>query len=114
MKTHEHISPRQEALAERNLCVALAALKTAEEVRAFLRDLCTPAELQAMADRWAVVDPLKHSLPYREIHRLTGVSVTTIGRVARFLTSGNGGYVTATRRLEAARRVAGSAAGADG
>jgi TrpR-related protein YerC/YecD len=104
MKIHENVTPRQEALAERNLCVALAALKTPEEVRAFLRDLCTPAEIQAMADRWAVVEPLERGVPYREIHRLTGVSVTTIGRVARFLKSGNGGYLTAARRLE--RRAA--------
>jgi TrpR-related protein YerC/YecD len=99
MTTHERVTPRQEALAERNLCSALAALRTPEEVRAFLRDLCTPAEIQAMADRWAVVEPLERGLPYREIHRLTGVSVTTIGRVARFLNTGNGGYVTAARRL---------------
>src|ERR1700746_506930 len=99
MKAHPHLSPRQEALAERNLCIALAALKTPEEVRAFLRDLFTPAEIQAMADRWGVVEPLGRRVPYREIHRLTGVSVTTTGRVARFLTGGNGGYTTAARRL---------------
>ena len=99
MKTHENITPRQEALAERNLCAALAALKTPEEVRAFLRDLCTPAEIQAMADRWAAVEPLERGMSYREIHKLTGVSLTTIGRVARFLKSGNGGYLTAARRL---------------
>lgn len=112
MKTHEHVTPRQEALAERNLCVALAALETPEEVRAFLRDLCTPAELQAMADRWAVVEPLERDVPYREIHRLTGVSVTTIGRVARFLMSGNGGYATAARRLGVARERPSQSAGA--
>jgi TrpR-related protein YerC/YecD len=106
MKAHRAVTPRQEALAERNLCIALAALKTPEEVRAFLRDLCTPTELQAMADRWAVVDPLKRALPYREIHRLTGVSITTIGRVARFLSGGYGGYATAAERLETARRAA--------
>ena len=99
MKSHDALTPRQEALAERNLCVALASLKTADEVRAFLRDLCTPTEIQAMSDRWAVVDPLERSIPYREIQRLTGVSTVTIGRVARFLRSGNGGYVTAARRL---------------
>jgi TrpR-related protein YerC/YecD len=99
MKAHENLTARQEALAERNLCVALASLKTHEEVRAFLRDLCTPAEIEAMADRWAVVEPLERAVPYREIHRLTGVSLATIGRVARFLRSGNGGYVTAARRL---------------
>jgi len=103
MKTHRNVSPRQEALAERNLCVAVATLRT-PEVRAFFRDLCTPAELQAMADRWSVVDYLKRGLPYREIHSLTGVSVTTIGRVARFLGNGNGGYEVAAQRLEEAKR----------
>jgi TrpR-related protein YerC/YecD len=103
MKSHRQLTARQEVLAERNLCSALAALQTPEETRAFLRDLCTPAEIQAMADRWAVVDCLKRGLPYREIHRLTGVSVTTIGRVARFLISGNGGYEAAAHRLDEMR-----------
>ena len=103
MKTHHNVTPRQEALAERHLCAALAALRTPRECRAFLRDLCTPAELQAMADRWTVVDCLKRGLPYRGIQRLTGVSVTTIGRVARFVAAGHGGYDTAARRLAQTR-----------
>jgi TrpR-related protein YerC/YecD len=101
MKRHRTISPRQEAQSERALFAAVAVLRTGDECRAFFRDLCTPAEIQAMADRWAAVDCLQRGLPYREIHRLTGVSVTTIGRVARFLASGNGGYALAVRRLEA-------------
>jgi TrpR-related protein YerC/YecD len=103
MKAHRSLTPRQEALAERNLYTAIASLHGAEEVRAFLRDLCTPAELQAMADRWSVVDYLGRGLPYREIHSLTGVSVTTIGRVARFLAAGNGGYALAVARLDKPR-----------
>ena len=99
MKLHRDITSRQEALAERNLCSALSSLRSAEEVQAFLRDLCTPAELEAMADRWAVVEPLKRAVPYRKIHELTGVSLTTITRVARFLTGGHGGYETAAKRL---------------
>jgi len=103
MKQHRTVTPRQEALAERNLYAAVAALRSPEECRAFFRDLCTPAELEAMADRWAVVEWLRRGLPYREIHRLTGVSVTTIGRVARFVAAGNGGYRLAARRLDGAR-----------
>jgi len=103
MKQHHKVTPRQEALAERNLYAAVAALRTPEECRAFFRDLCTPAEIEAMADRWAVVEWLRRGVPYREIHRLTGVSVTTIGRVARFVASGNGGYTLAARRLDGAR-----------
>ncbi|MFM1887441.1 MAG: hypothetical protein RL026_2598 [Pseudomonadota bacterium] len=103
MKAHRSVSPRQEAQAEKNLVSALLAMRTPDECRAFLQDLCTPAELQAMADRWAVVECLRQDLPYREIHRLTGVSLTTIGRVARYLAQGHGGYALAMRRLETVR-----------
>jgi TrpR-related protein YerC/YecD len=102
MKSHRQLSARQEALNERNLIGAVLTLRSLEECRAFLRDLCTPAELQAMADRWAVVECLRRGLPYREIHRQTGVSVTTIGRVARYLAQGNGGYALAAQRVNGA------------
>lgn len=82
-----------EALAE-----ALAALDSPGEVEAFLRDLCTPAELEAMADRWRVVPLLLERVPYREIHERTGVSVTTIGRVARTIEYGEDGYAAAVRK----------------
>ena len=99
MKVHANVSRRQEALAERNLAAALLTLRSVEECRAFFRDLCTPAELQAMADRWAVVEYLQRGLPYREVQRATGVSLTTIGRVARYLAQGAGGYQLALDRL---------------
>ena len=99
MKDHRGISPRQEAAAERSLLQAILTLRSVEECRDFFRDLCTPAELQALADRWSIVGLLQEQLPYREIHRQTGVSVTTIGRVARYLDNGHGGYALAFRRL---------------
>ncbi|MDY0953072.1 YerC/YecD family TrpR-related protein [Stenotrophomonas rhizophila] len=77
------------------LAAAFAALSSAEQVTAFLRDLCTPAELEALSDRWKVVPLLQQGVPYREIHELTGVSVTTTGRVARSLEHGHGGYTAA-------------------
>ena len=101
MKTsHRRLSSQQEARCERALIHALLTLRTVEEYRAFLRDLCTPAELQAMADRWAVVECLRRGLPYREVHRQTAVSMTTIGRVARYLAQGHGGYALAAQRLD--------------
>ncbi|MGX9720247.1 YerC/YecD family TrpR-related protein [Stenotrophomonas nitritireducens] len=83
------------------LARAFAALERPQDVQAFLRDLCTPAELEAMADRWRVVPLLRKGVPYREIYDLTGVSVTTIGRVARSLEHGAGGYAAAIERLSA-------------
>ncbi len=104
MKIHRNVSSSQEALAERNLFTAVASLRSSDECRAFFRDLCTPAEIQAMADRWAVVDWLMRGVPYREINRMTGVSVTTISRVARCLADGNGGYSLIVRRTKGTRR----------
>ncbi|HKZ10181.1 MAG TPA: YerC/YecD family TrpR-related protein [Rhodanobacteraceae bacterium] len=91
--------------AETGLCKALLALRDVAEMRAFLRDLCTPAELEALVDRWTVVPHVLKGTPYREIHEHTAVSITTIGRVARFLNQGSGGYRTAAARvLQADRR----------
>ena len=100
MKSRPYNPPKRESDADfRALSRALAALGEPKQVAAFLRDLCTPAELEAMADRWRVVPLLRKGVPYREIHDLTGVSVTTIGRVARSLEHGAGGYAAAIERL---------------
>lgn len=100
MKRRPAANEQAASAALQALSRALAGLAKAEEVRAFLQDLCTPAELEAMADRWRVVPLLLKGVPYREIHDLTEVSVTTIGRVARTLESGTGGYLSALRRQQ--------------
>ncbi len=87
--------------SELMLCRALLSLRTVDEMRAFLDDLCTPAEREAMRDRWCVVPHLLAGEPYREIHEHTAVSITTIGRVARTLEHGSGGYGLAAARLQA-------------
>jgi TrpR-related protein YerC/YecD len=98
MKPNRNESERQQKVAEDALFEAIISLRTGDECRNFFKDLCTPAELQALVDRWQVVEYLEQDLPYRKIHDLTGVSVTTIGRVARFLSDGFGGYRTAIDR----------------
>src|SRR5512144_3070958 len=95
--------------AERSLCEALLSLRGVEEMRAFLDDLCTPAEREAMRDRWSVVPHLLAGEPYWQIHDATAVSITTIGRVARCLDRGAGGYAIAAARVAKPRRSAGSA-----
>lgn len=100
MKEHRKLTPREEIAAEERLFRAILALRSVDDCRAFFHDLCTPAELQAMKDRWAVAEMLAAGkLTYRQIHDRTGVSVTTIGRVARCLSTGEGGYSKALRRI---------------
>lgn len=83
------------------LANALTSLRRVEEARAFLTDLCTPAEVHALAERWQVARLLDEDrLTYRQIHEVTGVSTTTIVRVARFLKQErHGGYRLLLDRL---------------
>lgn len=97
MSNHSH---QQQLRLQRNLYHAIAEIQDLREARLFLADLCTPKELQALADRWEAVRLLKKNLPYREISQRTGMSVTTIGRVARSLTFGDGGYNTIFERTQ--------------
>ena len=92
MKHHEGQTQRETVSRETALYQALMNLESVAEYRRFFRDLCTPSELEAMADRWCVARLAERGIPYREIHDRTGVSVTTVGRVARFVEQGNGGY----------------------
>ena len=76
------------------LFAAFAALSSPADAARFLRDIATPAEIEAFAERWRIarmLDEGGHS--YREIAAATGASTTTIGRVARFLNNEtHGGY----------------------
>lgn len=95
MKPNRHETAHQRKHNEDALFKAVISLQSVTECRNFFKDLCTPAELQALVDRWQVAGLLQQDLPYRRIHDMTGVSVTTIGRVARFLSDGFGGYAAA-------------------
>lgn len=81
------------ALAD-DLVRALRTPASADAMTHLLADLCTPAELRLLAERWHVARLLDQGgLSYREIGEATGVSTTTIVRVARFLKDEkNGGY----------------------
>ena len=86
------------------LADALLLIRSPAEARALLADLCTPAEIRTIAERWHVARLLDEgALTYREIHEATGVSTTTIVRVARFLRQeDNGGYRVLLNRINEA------------
>ena len=70
----------------KDLYETLLLLENREEAYNFLKDLCTPQEIIALNERWRVCQLLDAGkLSYREIHAATGASITTVGRVARFL-----------------------------
>ncbi len=80
---------------------ALTRLEDPLEAKNFLHDLCTPQEIRSLNERWRVAQLLNtNTLSYREISEKTGASLTTIGRVARFLKDENyGGYRLMLQKL---------------
>ncbi len=90
--------PGLDALAD---CVI--GLRTRDEARRFLRDLCTLPELEALAHRWQTVQLLEQNVPYVEIAQRVPTSTATVTRVAQWLRHGTGGYRIALDRAKRRR-----------
>jgi TrpR-related protein YerC/YecD len=74
------------------LVSAFAKLRDPDIVAAFLRDICTVNELDAMGQRLQVARLVDDGVHYQEISRRTGASTATVTRVAQWLHHGEGGY----------------------
>ncbi len=75
-------------------------LRSKEECRAYLEDLCTVKELQDMAQRLDTAILLSRGYSYKKIMEQVQVSTATIGRVSKCLNYGAGGYRAAIEKLE--------------
>lgn len=74
------------------LLKAFLVLKTETEVRSFLRDLMTEKEILEFSKRLRAAEMLNQGQIYTEIEEETGLSSTTVARVAKWLKSTEGGY----------------------
>jgi TrpR-related protein YerC/YecD len=84
-----------DALAE-----AIVSLKNGDEVKRYLRDLCTRAELEALAHRWLIARLLEQGLSYLAVADRAEASTTTVTRVSQWLHHGAGGYRLALDRVQ--------------
>jgi TrpR-related protein YerC/YecD len=80
------------------LVEAFVALRDKAVAAAFLRDLCTTTEIDAMGQRLQVARLVNEGISYQEISRRTGASTATITRVAQWLHHGEGGYGAVLKR----------------
>ncbi|PJA94335.1 MAG: DNA-binding transcriptional regulator, partial [Candidatus Komeilibacteria bacterium CG_4_9_14_3_um_filter_37_5] len=83
----------------RRLIQAILTVKTDGEARLFLRDLMTEKEIREFANRLKAAEMLTNKIPYCLIEKETGLSSTTIARVAKWLNGKGGGYRTIISRL---------------
>lgn len=74
-------------------------LKTQDEAKRFFRDLLTEQEIIEFANRWEAAKLLDKKVPYTEIIRKTGLSSTTVARIAKWLKKGMGGYRLMLKRM---------------
>ena len=80
---------------------SLLQLKSVEECRKFMEDLCTVTELKAMGQRIEVAMYLREGMIYQDILKHTGASSATISRVRRsMLDNGAGGVMETVIRRE--------------
>jgi TrpR-related protein YerC/YecD len=82
------------------LAEAILSLRSGDEVKRFLRDLCTRAELQALAHRWQIARLLDEGLSYLAVADQAEGSTTTVTRVSQWLHHGAGGYRVALERMK--------------
>lgn len=76
---------------------AILTLKDREECYKFFTDACTPKEIAAIAQRFAVARMLKDKRVYSDIVAATGASTATVSRVSRSI---NKGYEMVFSRLK--------------
>ncbi|HUY42471.1 MAG TPA: YerC/YecD family TrpR-related protein [Acidimicrobiales bacterium] len=81
-----------------DLVRAFAQLRDPQIVAAFLKDLCTAQELDALGQRLQVARLVDEKIPYQEISRRTGTSTATVTRVAQWLRRGEGGYAAVLKQ----------------
>jgi TrpR-related protein YerC/YecD len=76
----------------RELFETIADINDPDTVAAFMRDVATIRELREMSARWRAAQMIQNGTSYRDIARETGLSTTTVGRVAYWINYGMGGY----------------------
>lgn len=92
-------SPGKAPALPAELLRALSRLDRVEDVALLLADLLTPAEIEAVGERWQIVQRLVAGQSQREVAEELGVSITTVSRGSRQLKYGVGGIEVARRAL---------------
>ena len=92
----------------RQLIAGILELKNENEAKRFLRDLMTPLEIKEFANRLEAARLLSRDMQYKGIIERTGLSSTTIARIAKWLGGSLGGYRLVLSRLSSTTLRTGS------
>lgn len=100
MTHHMSYTSRLKDKLNDKLFEAILLLQNEEECYRFFEDICTVAEIKAIAQRLEVAKMLDEEQKYTDIAEKTGASTATISRVKRCLFFGADGYRLVLNRLK--------------
>ena len=82
------------------LSTALKKLDSDKDIENFLKDLCTPTEIEALQESWEGAQLLyEGNSTYRDLPSKLNTSTATVTRVARFLfKESNKGYLSLLKK----------------
>lgn len=91
--------PIKQPLIPDDLLAILAHLQTKDTIDQLLTDLLAASEINAVAERWAIVKRLAAGESQRHVRDAVGVSVATVSRGSKQLKYGTGGFAQAFQTL---------------
>jgi TrpR-related protein YerC/YecD len=77
----------------------LGELKNIEEVKIFIKDILTPAELRMITRRWHIANLLYDGMKIRDISSKSRTSTQTISKIKSILEGERGGLLLAINRV---------------
>ena len=77
-----------------------ASIENKKEANILLQDLLTPQELDAVCERWQLVQRLSKGDPQRDIAKELNISISTVTRGSRALQYGSGGFLHFLKKLK--------------
>lgn len=84
---------------DRELCRLVASARNAGEIALLFDDLLTPAEREAITERWQIARLLIQGKTQREIRDELSTSIATVNRGAHALKNSRGGFKRHYARL---------------
>lgn len=89
-----------EPKAFRELYELFAAIENPKEAEMLLRDILTPQELEAVTERWQLIQGLASGMTQRKVAKKFGVSISKITRGSHELKYGTGGFSHFLKKLK--------------
>lgn len=97
---HMSLEPK----AFRELFELFAAIDSPKEAEMILKDILTPQELEAVTERWQLIQGLASGMTQRDVAKKYGVSISKITRGSHELQYGTGGFRHFLKKLTEVKR----------